>query len=482
MSVAQTITDEWEAHRVALHTELYKEGVGLPYDRQEVERHSQALESLSARRLDSAQSEVESLFALESWAEARQVLFDQRLSDGMDECLVAPALQAGAEPLTWRNWRRFERENDDPELLGSAFDLFVEQSKGYEDRIRERYEAERAAYAARGLTPAQVFAFREHVRPEAVRDLLVRVGEGTRAAFGAALEWMTHRVFGRSAGPAELRALYLNRMYDPYARIAGGSDPMALVRRTYAQLGFDLSAIALDVDERPGKYPGAFCYPIHVPHDVRVSVRVASPHHLLDMLFHEFGHAVHFSGVRPDLPVIDRYWIHSGVHETFSTLFELLLGEPGVLGECLGLDDAAVDQLVEFDRFKALLTSTWTVASGLAAFDAWTEVLDWSGIERRHTEHLLRFTGVGFPPGYSRLSPFVAGVNVYPIGYVMALVRCEHWRRHLRERLGDRWWARSETREALMVWIRPGGAVRFPDEWLDPQPFIERYIGSAGAR
>jgi hypothetical protein len=232
-------------------------------------------------------------------------------------------------------------------------------------------------------------------------------------------------------------------------------------QKAFRDTGFDLSAVPVDVENRPRKYPGAFCFPVATPQDVRVSVRIASPHHLVDMLYHEFGHAAHFSGVRADLPFVERYWIHSGTHEVFSTLFEYLLGEPEFLREQFGLGDSAVQRLLAFHRFKRLLTRTWFSAAGLAALDGWLEGLAWPQIETRYADYLRAFSGVAMPPGWARLSPFVSALSIYPAGYVLAEARVEGWLTRLRAIGGAQWWRSQEAQAEIREKIRAGGMVRF---------------------
>jgi hypothetical protein len=230
----------------------------------------------------------------------------------------------------------------------------------------------------------------------------------------------------------------------------------------------------VDVENRPRKYPGAFCFPIAVPADVRVSVRIASPHHLVDMLYHEFGHAAHFSGIRAALPFIERYWIHSGAHETFSTLFESLLQEPEFLRAQFGLGDEAVRRLLEFARFKRLLTGTWHSASALAVLEGWLENLAWPEVEARYAAHLRAFTGAPMPAGFARLEPFTSAMSIYPAGYVIAAARAAHWRDRLRQLGGEAWWRSPDAQAAIREKIGAGGTVRFSEAWWG----VEKFIGS----
>jgi hypothetical protein len=186
------------------------------------------------------------------------------------------------------------------------------------------------------------------------------------------------------------------------------------------------------------------------------------------MLYHEFGHAVHFSGIRADLPFVDRYWLSSGLHEAFSTLFERLLAEPLYLAEEFGFSSPDVARLVEFSRFKALLTGAWLGASALTVLDAWCGALPWPAIEHLFAENMLAFTGVSFPPGFARLEPFTASLSIYPAGYVLALARVAHWLRHLRALGGSAWWRSPAAMADIRQRIALGGALQFPSAWSRP--------------
>jgi hypothetical protein len=209
---------------------------------------------------------------------------------------------------------------------------------------------------------------------------------------------------------------------------------------------------------------------------VRVSVRMASAHYLVDMLYHELGHAAHFSGIRPSLPFVDRYWIHAGTHETFSTLFERLLDQPLFLSERLSFGPEAVARLEAFGRFKLLLTFAWLGASGLTALDAWLENLPWREVELRYAEHMLAFTGVAMPPGFARLEPFIASLAVYPAGYVVANLRVWHWLRELERLGGARWWESAAARANIVSRIEAGGQVQFPEEWWNAEGLLAELL------
>ncbi len=465
---------EFEAHLVALNRVAWLESVGLPHDRAESERLGAALAE-TAEQLMTDGGPSETRFGLEYWSEGRLQPLDRRLTDGLDRILTFEEFQVGGAALSWRNWRTFERQALSGGALSKAFDGFVAQSQELRPALEERYYRERENYRRLGLTKAHVYAGREGATVGELRGLLRRVGVACREPIQRWLREQGRSIFGYTLGPAELNALNNNRMYDLLSPRLRGVDALREAGRMYSRIGFDLSAIPTDLQDRPAKHAGAFCFPIAIPRDVRVSVKVASPHHFLDMLFHEFGHAVHFSGIDPGLTLMDRYWIHSGTHETYSTLFELLLGDPLFLQEHFGFDDELTAGMVAFDRFKAAWVGTYNAASALAGFDAWLEGLSWDQFEELYARYLLEFTGMEFPPGYARLNGFTRTVSIYTAGYVIAHVRCAHWLRGLQAEFGPRWWASPEAGRAIRGWIRPGGAVRFPREWLDPAPFLGQF-------
>ena len=456
----------------ALNAERYAEAAGLPADQARMAQLASELEAIFRQAVSEPRTRD---MALDGLADALAMEPTQRLDRQREALLVYPAITVDGEAAAWHNYKRVQRALTDPQDLRRLFDFFEERSQALTPIIRERYAGRRELYARYATTPLEVFARREHTTPQALLRLAVQVGDRCRAPFRQALAGLARQVFGKPEVTfAELHALNLNRMYEPLAPRFSARDALADIRATFGRLGFSLAAIALDFEDRPLKYPGAFCYPVQTPGDVRICVRPASPHHLADMLFHEFGHAVHFSGIDPALPFADRYWIHSGTHETFATLFESWLGLPEFLQSALGFDEAATRELVTFDRFKNLITGTWLAAAGAAVCDAWLDNLGWPEIEQRLAEYLERFTGLPAPPGWARLDQFVSNVDPYPLGYVVAAVRVAHWLHELEAGFGRQWWAQPGAGEAISERIRLGGAVRFEPAWLDPAPFLER--------
>lgn len=469
---------QWEAIEeatVALNEWLYAEEAGLEAPAEAGAALAAQLATLYGTALEAKESTGRS-FLVDSWVEARRVPRDSALTEAMDAVLAAPDLVSSEGPLTWRTWKAYEREAADATALQAGFDALLKRSARLKATLAAGLDQQRADYSKFGLTPVHTFAEREGLTVEALRALLGQVGRGARDLFQTSLGQMSQHVFGRAAGPAEVRALYLNRMYEPNAARFAVEPAVPQTLAAFRSLGFDLDRVPVDVESRPRKYPGAFCFPVRTPSDVRVSVRLASAHHLVDMLYHELGHAVHFAGIDPSGSFLDRYWLTSGIHETFSTLFESLLSEPLFLEEQFDFDPEAIEALVAFGRFKDALTATWLGAAGLTVLDTWLDVLPWPEVERRFGENMQAFTGVPIPPGFARLESFTANASIYPAGYVLAWARVANWRLHLRALGGEAWWRSPAALADIRRRVAMGGARMFPEEWRRPEAFLA-YLG-----
>ena len=103
---------------------------------------------------------------------------------------------------------------------------------------------------------------------------------------------------------------------------------------TLADLGIDLRAqqnVHLDLEQRPGKDPRAFCAPIEVPERVMLVIQPIGGLDDWRALFHEAGHTEHFAHVDPARSIEAKRFGDAAVTEGWATLFENLVREPAWL-------------------------------------------------------------------------------------------------------------------------------------------------------
>ena len=108
-------------------------------------------------------------------------------------------------------------------------------------------------------------------------------------------------------------------------------------------------AIALDLQQRPGKKPGVFCIPVRVPQEIKIVMTPNDGSRHYAALLHETGHACHLAWTSPSLPMEHRLWGDRAVCECYGFLLEHFIYEREWLARMLLFPASG-----NFLRFQAL--------------------------------------------------------------------------------------------------------------------------------
>jgi hypothetical protein len=122
----------------------------------------------------------------------------------------------------------------------------------------------------------------------------------------------------------DIGALFRSREFDAFF---SGASMLERAESTYAGLGINLQSmknLTIDADSRPLKIPRAVCYAIDVPSDVRLSVKPVGGFDDYRSLFHELGHALHYSHTKEHAFEF-KYLGEPTVTENYAFLSEYLL-------------------------------------------------------------------------------------------------------------------------------------------------------------
>ena len=113
--------------------------------------------------------------------------------------------------------------------------------------------------------------------------------------------------------------------FDPFF---AGDKILDTLKATLRNMGidFDRQGILLDLEPRETKRATPFCEPIEVPNRVMLTMMPFEGYYAYKALFHEAGHALHYSSIPADTPFEYAYPVISdhAIPETFSTLMEFL--------------------------------------------------------------------------------------------------------------------------------------------------------------
>jgi hypothetical protein len=291
-----------------------------------------------------------------------------------------------------------------------------------------------------------------------LESVLVAASEEIETAFVA----MRDRWFGRLLGPdrdempSSAHVSYVRRL-SPFASTYTKDRATDVCLETLAKLGFDLAAdphIRLDLDDRPQKAPRACVIASDPPNVVHLITRAMGGLHDYQAFLHEAGHALHYAGVDPKLPIAFRRLSRDhALTEIYSYICEAITREPGWHAEHFGLSDEAAAENAEATTFlEAFLLRRYAAKLGY-------ELAFWSDFENAgftsddYAERLTVATGMRYPND-GHLADMDAGF--YSADYLRAWIRNAQLRTYLIREVGDDWWRRSETGEILRGFFAEG--------------------------
>lgn len=217
---------------------------------------------------------------------------------------------------------------------------------------------------------------------------------------------------------------------------AFGSDRLLpSFRATVEGLGLDLAAegrIALDLESRPGKNPRAFCVPIEIPAKVYLVVQPVGGARDFSQLFHEAGHAFHFSGVDPSLPMELRDSTGYALTESYAFLFEHLVHDPLWLEDLGGGVDRDGYHRLSLLRIEYLVRRLTAEMEGQIASAGRPEERA-AAVANCFAERI----GLAVDPS---AAAFYLDDGLYAAEYARGFAFSARLRLHLREKFGRRWW------------------------------------------
>ncbi len=245
------------------------------------------------------------------------------------------------------------------------------------------------------------------------------------------------------ARPADVARLFrapeLDRSY-PAERM------LPALEQTLADLGIDLHAqrnVHLDLEQRPGKSPRAFCSPIEVPGKVMLVIQPIGGHDDWRALFHEAGHTEHYANTSPDLKMEEKRLGDMAVTEGWASLFEHLVDEPAWLNRRLDVpgvakiaNAGAASELYFLRRYSAKLLYE---IEFFQAADAET-------LRPRYAELLT--DALKLPANPESYLDDIDG-SFYVTGYLRSWAVEAQMREHFRSEFGNDWFARREAGDRL---------------------------------
>ena len=216
-------------------------------------------------------------------------------------------------------------------------------------------------------------------------------------------------------------------------------------------------AIVLDVEERPKKFPRAFCSAVEPGRKVFVCTRPIGG--LGDYLtfLHELGHAYHLAHTDPALPAELILVGDSATSEIFAFNFNYLGANPLWLREYVGIDDPG--PIAEFLRGQKLYMLRRYSSKLLYELELFRDYRI-EGRAELYTSRLDR----GLKAKH-RVESWLGDLDpaFYCAGYLRAWIFEVQLREHLAKRYGEDWWRNPSAGEELISLWRTG-RMYMPEE------------------
>jgi len=421
---------------------------------------SRVKDSTLARRL-----ELQGKFFLPAKADAATALALSALQTAIQDTFRQFRFTVGGQALTQTKLAAIIDSSADREVRRTAFEAFpqisarttgpIRQAMVMTDRIgRQQGYANGAAaqLVLSSLTPAQVLrdldAFEQATRPT-YEALLARVR--------------------RDLGVERLEAWDLDYWFRTQQRAVADAYPteqaLARIRELATGLGFPVDSLPITVTiyDVP---TGGVAFPIRPPYEARLLSNPFSGARFYATLFHEYGHTLHATRIRDDLPLgflaLDEQPATEGLAETlghFAYDRRFLVRVAGVNPE----QAAALERL---GKLQQLLWLRRTIGA-----NAYAEVQEYLDLEADfdsvYTAAYRRFVGVELPPGdYAATRDLFGTRPLYYPSYLYANMIATQLREAMRREFGTEDLS-GEPRVAEWMtrhFYGPGQSVPWPEK------------------
>ena len=474
MSELELLCKKLEELEVRFNEETYKRYAGFEYD-------EALLKDLSNKILD-IQKEIVKKFkeprrlylsSIYGIAEAAKLEDSLKLYEARNKEITAEKFKIGDTIVNWSSWRQFNASTDDHTKRKEVFDTFIQKVPKITPLIENLFKKSKEIINSYGEDPLNMYLEFEGLSYAQLEELVNQLGSTAKPHFQKALEYYSKEILGKPAEYYDDFYLFRGKIYKPINKYFKDVDPVEMVHKALTKLGFDLSKIKVDGEDRPKKYPSAVCFGIQIPNDVRILFKPVSPFTDLTSVFHEFGHGIHDSSANPDDPYWTRYLISMGVAETFSILSETLMETPDFLKYYFKFSDEIIQDIVNRRHFMNLFFLTFYSANALMKLHYWKFNYTMEQADEEYEKLTEKFMGIRVPGKYWQLHHIMSDSVLYAPSYLIAAVRVGEFINYLEKTFGNDWWINKEAGEFIQQLARQRADVVFPFSKLDPKYYFE---------
>ncbi len=461
---------------VGRNREYFRQGIGLKINKKRLAKLERDSLEHSKLFLKLFGKEPEPLFmmSVDTIGLAKTYKLLVKLHETRINKIVSHKHRLNGRPVNWGSWRQFTAVTDDSVGRKELFDDFVEKSRLLVPIIGERFDRYAKAVSEYGTDALNIYLKSEGIIYEDLTSFIDGLGNQLKPVFRRSLEHYSREILGREAEYYDDYYFFRTRVFRDYVHSFPANDSISRIIRTMKTMGLDATRVKVDNVDRKGKNASAFCSAIKVPTDVRISYRRSNPLEDFTSVFHEFGHAVHFSSIDPNDSFWNKYNVSNGVAEIFSLFFEGLMHDGTYLRGELGLSEEMASDLIGRFRFNELYFATFYSANSMMKVRYWHDGLSLEGATRLYSNLTETYMGIRYPGEYWRLHHVMPDAILYSPSYLLAAVRAHELREALRSKFGEKYWKERDAGRFLLDLMRVGQAIKLDSfSRLDTNSYVK---------
>jgi oligoendopeptidase F len=448
--------DKVEKIEQKLGKEYWNLEVGLKYNKTKIKKYETELNKLAEYFLENF-NEPEILVDANIGAVASTKTFQLSLKfkEERHKKIKSKKHKIKGKPVTWDTWRQFVTTATNKQRK-QIYDEFIALTPKIGSIIKEKFEKNKQIYNSYGTNPLKLYSKEHELTTKQLINIITILRNKVKRPFIKQFQYYSKKILNKK--PEYYDDLYYVRNAIFHDMIGGfkGIDPIKQIKKTMKEMGLNPNKIKVDQVDRPKKYASPFCMAIKIPQDVRISFKPENPLNDANSIYHEFGHAIHFSVIKKQLPLWTKTIISNGLAETFSTFFEHIMTEYDYLVEEFNLQPEYAKELINRIKFMKTFGAAFYTGNSLFRIAYWKENLKFKNCNKRYAKELKKSMGMKIPGAYWQLHHILPESMMYVPSYMLAEIQQNKIKRHLRKKYGNHWWKNKKAGKDMLKLMNTG--------------------------
>ncbi|MBN1645134.1 hypothetical protein JW851_03800 [Candidatus Woesearchaeota archaeon] len=470
--------DKVEKIETALNKQYFNFQVGLKYNKNQIKELEKENEKLSEYFLKHFKK-PEDLYdaCIGSIAASKTFQLAIKFKEQRNKQIRSKKYKINKKPVTWDTWRQFAPKATHKQRK-EIYDEFIKLTPKITPIIKEKFEENKRIYKSYGTNPLKLYSKEHKITTNQLIKIIKTLRNKVKTHFRKQFKYYAKKTLNKK--PEYYDDLYYvrNAIYHDLIEGFKGIDPIKSIKKTMKEMGLNPNKIKVDQKDRPNKYASPFCYPVQIPRDVRVSFKPENPLNDANSIYHEFGHAIHFSSIKKQLPFWTRTLISNGLAETFSTFFETILTDYTYMTEELKLEPEYAKEVIKRTNFLKLFGAAFYTGNSLFRIAYWKENMKFKNCNKRYAKEIRKSMGIKIPGEYWQLHHILPASLMYVPSYMIAEIRQNKTKTKLRKKYGEKWWKSKRAGKEILKLMQSGADSEAGDFSKLTTDDIKNYVKS----